>query len=72
VVAELLPVVDTRRFYLAGLSMGGFGAVRLGMKYAEGVAGVSAYSAVTRLEDLEAFVASRAVNTYNPARRTWT
>ena len=33
-LGELLPAVRTERFYLAGLSMGGYGALRLGMKYA--------------------------------------
>jgi enterochelin esterase-like enzyme len=55
-VGELLPMVRTEKFYLAGLSMGGYGALRLGMKYAPKVKGISAHSAVTRLEDLKAFV----------------
>jgi enterochelin esterase-like enzyme len=55
-LGELLPHVQTGRFYLAGLSMGGFGALRLGMKYPGRVKGIAAHSAVTRLEDLTAFV----------------
>lgn len=55
-LGELLPHVRTNRFYLAGLSMGGFGALRLGMKYPDRVQGIAAHSAVTRLEDLAAFV----------------
>ncbi|MGD0913354.1 MAG: alpha/beta fold hydrolase [Terracidiphilus sp.] len=55
-LGELFPTVRTERFYLAGLSMGGYGALRLGMKYASKVKGISAHSAVTRLEDLAPFV----------------
>jgi putative tributyrin esterase len=53
---ELFPALETRRFYLGGLSIGGYGALRLGMKYANRVKGISAHSAVTRLEDLKTFV----------------
>jgi putative tributyrin esterase len=52
----LLPQVDTTRLYLAGLSMGGYGAMRLGMKYADRVAGISAHSSVTSIEQLQHFV----------------
>ena len=55
-VGEVLPQVGTDRFYLAGLSMGGYGALRLGMKHAAKVKGISAHSAVTRIHDLPAFV----------------
>ncbi|MGD0890947.1 MAG: alpha/beta hydrolase-fold protein [Terracidiphilus sp.] len=51
-VKSVLPNVDTTRLYLAGLSMGGYGAIRLGMKYADRVTGVSAHSSVTRIEQL--------------------
>ena len=57
-LGEMFPALQTERFYLAGLSMGGYGALRLGMKYAEKVKGISAHSAVTRLEDLQPFVAN--------------
>jgi putative tributyrin esterase len=55
-IGEALPHIRTNSFYLAGTSMGGFGALRLGMKYAARVRGISAHSAVTRLEDLMPFV----------------
>jgi putative tributyrin esterase len=55
-LAETFPAIRSDRFCLAGLSMGGFGALRLGMKYAATVKGISAHSAVTRLEDLESHV----------------
>ena len=55
-LAEIVPALRTEHFYLGGLSMGGFGALRLGMKYAERVRGISAHSAVTSLEDLQGHV----------------
>ncbi|MGH9587474.1 MAG: alpha/beta hydrolase [Acidobacteriaceae bacterium] len=55
-IREFVPAVEANRFYIAGLSMGGFGALRLGMKYANRVKGISAHSSVTSVEDLERFV----------------
>ena len=55
-VAAVFPNVDTSRLYLAGQSMGGYGALRLGMKYADRICGISAHSAVTRIEQLQEFV----------------
>lgn len=49
---SLIPGLQGERIFLGGLSMGGFGALRLGAKYASRVAGVSAHSPVTCLEDL--------------------
>lgn len=54
---ELFPQLDGERFFLAGLSMGGFGALRLGMKYADRVAGISAHSSVTKVTQLSQFIA---------------
>lgn len=48
-------VTDKSPVYLCGLSMGGFGALRLGCKYADKIAAVSAHSSITRLEDLAHF-----------------
>jgi putative tributyrin esterase len=53
---ELFPQLDSERFFLAGLSMGGFGALRLGMKYADRVAGISAHSSVTNVAQLSRFI----------------
>lgn len=41
---------------IAGLSMGGYGALRLGSKYRERFSAVSAHSAITRIEDFQSFV----------------
>jgi S-formylglutathione hydrolase FrmB len=45
-------VTDRSPLFLAGKSMGGFGALRLGAKYAARFAGISAHSAVTTLARL--------------------
>jgi len=42
--------------FLAGLSMGGFGALRIGAKYRKACAGMSGHSSVTRIRDLDDFI----------------
>lgn len=42
--------------FIAGLSMGGYGALRLGGAYANRFAGISAHSAITRFEQLAKYV----------------
>ena len=54
-VRQIVPEANGR-LYLGGLSMGGFGALRLGTKYAAQVAGISAHSSVTSLIDLDQFL----------------
>jgi enterochelin esterase-like enzyme len=51
-VRVVCPELQGERIFLAGQSMGGFGALRIGAKYAPRVAGISAHSAVTSLTDL--------------------
>jgi S-formylglutathione hydrolase FrmB len=46
----------TTPLFLSGLSMGGYGALRLGAVHAADVAGISAHSAVTTLGDLDQFI----------------
>jgi putative tributyrin esterase len=50
-VPELGPVL-----FLAGLSIGGYGALRLGAKYGRIVRGISAHSPITRLHDMARFL----------------
>lgn len=53
---EFTRVVDIDSpIFLAGLSMGGYGALRLGAKYSDRIAGVSVHSAITRVEQLRTF-----------------
>lgn len=49
-------VTATCKVFLAGLSMGGYGALRLGAKWAPAVAGISAHSAITRIAEMPLFV----------------
>lgn len=41
--------------FISGLSMGGFGALRLGMKFHDIFSGISAHSAITDLDDYQTF-----------------
>ena len=49
-------VNDKSLYYISGLSMGGFGALRLGVKYAHLFKAVSAHSSITSLEQMQLFV----------------
>jgi putative tributyrin esterase len=42
--------------FIAGLSMGGYGALRLGAKHAGVFRGISAHSAITRIDEMSQFV----------------
>lgn len=56
-VREILPCIDANsRLLIAGLSMGGFGALRLGAKHASKFSGISAHSALTGAGQLSRFV----------------
>jgi enterochelin esterase-like enzyme len=55
-LGELFERLNAEKFFIAGLSMGGFGALRLGMKYAERVQGISAHSSVTDVSQLPRYV----------------
>lgn len=53
---ELFPQLHPQKFLIAGLSMGGYGALRLGMKYASRVQGISAHSSITKVAQLSQFI----------------
>lgn len=56
-VRRIFPCVDSNSpVFLAGLSMGAYGALRLGAKYPRLFRGISAHSAVTTIEDLQSFL----------------
>ena len=42
--------------FIAGLSMGGYGALRIGCKYPDRFQGISAHSAITKAEEMQNFV----------------
>ncbi|MCB1224462.1 MAG: esterase family protein [Verrucomicrobiales bacterium] len=54
------PQVAGQPVFLAGLSMGGYGTLRLGALHAQRFAGLSAHSSVTDGEDLKRFLLKRS------------
>lgn len=55
---EVLPCIDSQSpLFIAGLSMGGYGALRLGAKYAHEVTGFSGHSSITEPRQLANFIA---------------
>jgi S-formylglutathione hydrolase FrmB len=56
-----------RKVAIAGLSMGGYGALRLGAKYAPNFSAISAHSAITELQDMFRSSMSQS-RTISPAR----
>ena len=56
-VIELIPQASGRSpKFISGLSMGGFGALRIGSKYPEEFKGISGHSSITSLEQMNLFV----------------
>ncbi len=56
-VREVIPAVgNTRSTYICGLSMGGFGALRIGAKYGGRFHGMSGHSSITSLDQMKLFV----------------
>lgn len=52
-----IPQLDhSVKLFLAGLSMGGFGALHLGAKWSASVSGISAHSAITHISEMSQFV----------------
>ncbi|WP_017446563.1 alpha/beta hydrolase [Gayadomonas joobiniege] len=51
-------VSESSRWYISGLSMGGYGALRLGAKYADKFSGISAHSSICQLTDLAHFTST--------------
>jgi putative tributyrin esterase len=68
-VHEFFPQIRIDKLCLAGLSMGGFGALRIGAKYASRVIGISAHSAITSLADLNRYVEGPIENDLASGRR---
>ncbi len=53
---EINHVSKNSSFYIAGLSMGGYGAIRIGSIYSHIFSGISGHSSVTNIKDLITFV----------------
>jgi len=56
VIENISGVSNTSEIFISGLSMGGFGALRLGIKYRDKFKAISAHSAITDLEQMPLFV----------------
>ena len=50
------PVTESSPRFLAGLSMGGYGTLRLGARFGKKFGAISAHSSITNIEQLEDFV----------------
>ena len=59
-VTQEVPLLsENSEVFIGGLSMGGYGALRLGAKYPDRFKGISAHSSVTRIEDIKRLVTQR-------------
>ncbi|WP_422359617.1 alpha/beta hydrolase [Reichenbachiella sp.] len=56
-VMELIPEASKKSTrFISGLSMGGYGALRIGAKYANQYKGISAHSSITDIDQMKLFV----------------
>lgn len=56
-VKKCIPAVDAQsKTFIGGLSMGGFGALKIGVKYAETFSAIAAHSSITNLQQMKLFV----------------
>jgi len=68
-VIENIPSVSvTSDLFISGLSMGGFGALRLGIKYSNKFKAISAHSAITAIEQMASFVEESLENYYQMSK----
>lgn len=56
VIEQIPQASENSKKFISGLSMGGFGALRIGGKYAKQYAGISAHSSITEIEQMNIFV----------------
>jgi len=56
VLENISQVSENSRHFISGLSMGGFGALKIGSKYGERYSGISAHSSITNVEQMKLFV----------------
>lgn len=59
-------VSSSSPLFISGLSMGGFGALRIGAKYGNVFKGISAHSAITGIEQMKLFVEEDLTHYYQP------
>lgn len=62
-VKQMIPgVTETSPIFISGLSMGGFGALRIGAKYNKTFRAIAAHSAITSLSQMSLFVEEELTN----------
>lgn len=63
ILFESIPRINEgSSFFISGLSMGGFGALKIGAKYGNMFRGISAHSSITNIRQMELFVEENLVN----------
>lgn len=68
-LSEKIPGADTKSpLFISGLSMGGFGALRIGAKYGSRFRGVSGHSSITSLGQMALFVEEDLRNYQQPSK----
>lgn len=53
---QFMQITEKSKFFITGLSMGGFGAMKIGAKYPEIFSAFSGHSSITHLDQMELFV----------------
>ncbi|MRI00123.1 esterase family protein [Kriegella sp. EG-1] len=62
-IIENIPLTSKdSKLFISGLSMGGFGALRLGIKYADKFNGIAAHSSITNVNQMPLFVEELSEN----------
>ncbi len=56
IIENITQVSKESDLFISGLSMGGFGALRIGIKYADRFKAISAHSSITEVEQMSLFV----------------
>lgn len=68
-VQEAVPQTSAQSpIFMAGLSMGGYGALRLGAKFSKKFKAISGHSSITRWEEMDLFVEEN-ISTFAPAEK---
>ncbi len=66
-ISSFPQVSEQSAFFIAGLSMGGFGALRIGAKYHQRFRGMAGHSSVTELGQMSKFVEELRLRKQRPA-----
>lgn len=67
VVSSIVKSVSPEsKMFIGGLSMGGFGALKIGVKYSKKFSAISAHSSLTNLAQMKKFVEERPENYFQP------